>query len=172
MCVILPVEAIEIDECPNPGGLTDLHVMRRRDIDSFPEPDEDGVTMSKPIVPKVGCGFVPWAFANNTGEVNHKSGGDAGNKSVTHEVNTYVPRGSAVTDAVIQTAINGDFVVIGRDAQGNQRVAGDKFRGVIFDHDYKSGKGGNDKNGTDFKFSADGFTHVPFYYTAAIPLKA
>jgi hypothetical protein len=171
-CVVVPVEAIAIDDCPNPGGLTDLHVIRRRDIDTFPAPDADGVTISTAIVPKVGCGFVPWEFANNTGEVNHKSGGEAGNKSVTHEVNTYVPRGSAATDAVIQTAINGDFVVIGRDAQGNQRVAGDKYRGVIFDHDYKSGKTGNDKNGTDFKFAADGFTHVPYYYTAAIPLKA
>jgi hypothetical protein len=170
-CVIVPVEAITLDECPNPGGLTDLMVIRRRDIETFPEPDADKVTISTAIVPKTGCGFVPWEFAQETGEVNHKSGGEPGNKTITHEVNTYVPRGSATTDAVIQSAINGDFVVIGRDSNGNQRVAGDKHRGVIFDHDYKSGKKGTDKNGTDFKFAADGFSHVPYYYTAAIPVK-
>ena len=171
-CVIVPVEAIEVDECPNPGGLTDLHVIRRRDIDTFPVADADGVTISTAIVPKDGCGFVPWGFAQDTGEVNHKSAGDVGNKSITHEVNTYVPRGSAATDAVIQKALNGDFVVIGRDSNGNQRIAGDKNRGVIFDHDYKSGKKGGDKNGADFKFSGEGFAHVPYYYMAAIPLKA
>jgi hypothetical protein len=171
-CIITPVEAITLDECPNPGGLTDLHVIRRRDIETFPEPGADKVTISTAIVPKVGCGFVPWEFAQESGEVNHKSGGEPGNKTITHEVNTYVPRGSAETDAVVQSAINGDFVVIGRDANGNLRVAGDKHRGVIFDHDYKSGKKGTDKNGTDFKFAADGFAHVPYYYTAAIPLKA
>lgn len=171
-CIVTPVEAITIDECPNPGGLTDLHVIRRRDIETFPEVDADKVTISTPIVPKVGCGFVPWDFAQETGEVNHKSSGEPGNKTITHEVNTYVPRGSAETDAVIQSAINGDFVVIGHDANGNLRIAGDKRRGVIFDHDYKSGKKGTDKNGTDFKFASDGFAHVPYYYTAAIPLKA
>ncbi|MDO7851570.1 hypothetical protein [Hymenobacter convexus] len=171
-CTIVPIEAIVLDECPNPGGLTDLHVIRRRDIETFPEPDADKVTVSTAIVPKTGCGFVPWEFAQDTGEVNHSSGGEVGNKSIKHEVNTYVPRGSAETDAVIQAALNGDFVVIGRDSNGNQRIAGDKRRGVIFDHDYKSGKKGGDKNGTDFKFAGEGFTHVPYYYTAAIPLKA
>jgi hypothetical protein len=170
-CVVVPVEAIVLDECPNPGGLTDLMVIRRRDIDTFPEPDADKVTISTPIVPKVGCGFVPWEFAQETGQVNHKSSGEPGNKTITQEVKTYVPRGSAATDAVIQSAINGDFVVIGRDANGNQRIAGDKHRGVIFDHDYKSGLKGTDKNGTDFTFAADGFAHVPYYYTAAIPVK-
>ncbi|MDB5270240.1 MAG: hypothetical protein JWP58_3280 [Hymenobacter sp.] len=171
-CTIVPIEAIVLDECPNPGGLTDLHVIRRRDIETFPAPGADGVTISTAIVPKADAGFVPWEFAQDTGEVNHSSGGDAGNKSIKHEVNTYVPRGSAETDAVIQSALNGDFVVIGRDSNGNLRIAGDKRRGVIFDHDYKSGKKGGDKNGTDFKFAGEGFTHVPYYYTAAIPLKS
>lgn len=169
-CVVVPIAEIILDDCPNPGGLTDIHVIRRRDIQTFPEPGPDKVTVSTAIVPKAGCGFVPWEFAQDTGEINHKSSGDAGNQSIAHDLAVYVPRGSAATDAVIQSALNGDFVVIGRDSNGNLRIAGDKRRGVKFEHDYKSGKKGNDKNGTDFKFSGEGFTHVPFYYTAAIPL--
>ena len=171
-CVVVPITDIVLDDCPNPGGLTDLHVIRRRDIETFPEPGADKVTVSTAIVPKTGCGFAKWEFAQDSGEVNHKSGGDAGNQSITHEVNVYVPRGSASTDAVIQAALNGDFVIIGRDSNGNLRVCGDLRRGVKFEHDYKSGKKGGDKNGTDFKFSGEGFTHVPYYYTAAIPLLA
>jgi len=171
-CVVVPIAEIILDDCPNPGGLTDIHVIRRRDILTFPDPGADKVTISTAIVPKAGCGFVPWEFAQDSGEINHKSAGDAGNQSIAHDLNVYVPRGSATTDAVIQSALNGDFVVIGRDSNGNLRIAGDKRRGVKFEHDYKSGKKGNDKNGTDFKFSGEGFTHVPFYYTAAIPLKA
>ena len=170
MCVKVPIAAIEVDDCPNPGGLTNLHAIRRRDIDVFPDVDADGVTISKPIVPKTGAKFVPWDFATDTGEVNHKSSGDAGNQSITQELNTYVPRGEAKIDAVIQAALNGDFVVAGRDSNGNTRLLGDEFRGVKFEHDYKSGKKGTDKNGTDFKFSGEGFTHVPYYYTAALPV--
>ena len=59
---------------------------------------------------------------------------------------------------------------LARDSKGQLRMAGDKYRGVKFEHDYKSGKKGTDKNGTDFKFSGEGFTHVPYYYTGAIPL--
>jgi hypothetical protein len=171
-CIVVPIAEIILDDCPNPGGLTDLHVIRRRDILTFPAPGADKVTISTAIVPKPGCGFVKWEFAQDTGEVNHKSSGDAGNQSIAHDLGVYVPRGSAATDAVIQSALNGDFVVIGRDSNGNLRIAGDERRGVKFEHDYKSGKKGNDKNGTDFKFSGEGFTHVPFYYTAAIPLLA
>jgi hypothetical protein len=170
MCVKVPLAAIEVDDCPNPGGLTNLHVIRRRDIDVFPAVDADGVTISTAIVPKTGAKFVPWDFATDTGEVNHKSSGDAGNQSITQEVNTYVPRGDAKIDAVIQAALNGDFVVAGRDSNGNTRLIGDEFRGVKFEHDYKSGKKGTDKNGTDFKFSGEGFAHVPYYYTAALPV--
>lgn len=169
-CVVVPITDIIADDCPNPGGLTDLHVIRRRDIETFPDADADGVTISTAIVPKTGKKFVKWDFAADSGEVQHKSTGDAGNQSIAHDLNVYVPRGSATTDAVIQSALNGDFVVVGRDSNGNQRIAGDKRRGVKFEHDYKSGKKGNDKNGTDFKFSGEGFTHVPYYYTAAIPV--
>jgi hypothetical protein len=170
MCVKVPIEAIEVDDCPNAGGLTDLHVIRRRDIDEFPDVDTDGVTISKPIVPKTGCKFVKWDFATDTGEVTHKSTGDAGNQSVSMEAATYVPRGDAKVDSVIQRALNGDFIVAGRDSNGNTRLIGDEFRGVKFEHDYKGGKKGTDKNGTDFKFSGEGFTHVPYYYTAALPV--
>jgi hypothetical protein len=170
MCVRTPIAAIEVDDCPNPGGLTNLHVIRRRDIDTFPDPDADLVTISKPIVPKTGAKFVPWDFATDTGEVNHKSTGEAGNQSITQEAATYVPRGDAKIDTVIQAALNGDFIVAGRDSNGNTRLLGDQFRGVKFEHDYKSGKKGTDKNGTDFKFSGEGFTHVPYYYTAALPV--
>lgn len=172
--ICLPVKDIVLEECgANAGGLTDLHVIRRRDLLTFPAADEaDGVTISTALVPMTGEGFVKWGFATDTGDVNHKSEGDAGNQSITQELNTYIPRGVATIDSVINAAINGDFVVIGTDSNGNRRILGDKRRGVTFNYDYKSGKKGNDKNGTDFKFSGQGFTHVPYYYTAAIPLKA
>ena len=113
---------------------------------------------------------MPWDFATDTGEITHKSTGDAGNQSVSMEVSTNVPRGDAKIDTVIQKALNGDFVAAGRDSNGNTRLIGDEFRGVKFEHDYKGGKKGTDKNGTDFKFSGEGFTHVPYYYTAALPV--
>lgn len=169
-CVIVPLAEIVLDDCPNPGGLTDIHVIRRRDIEEFPEADADKVTISTPIVPKTGKKFVPWEFAQDTGEINHASSGDAGTQSIKQELNVYIPRGSAAVDAVIQSALNGDFVVAGRDSNGNLRIVGDARRGVKFEHDYKSGKKGTDKNGTDFKFSGEGFTHVPYYYTAALPV--
>lgn len=170
MCVKVPIEAIELDDCPNPGGLTDLFAIRRRDIDVFPAVDTDGATISTAIVPKTGCKFVPWDFATDTGAVTHKSSGDAGNQSVSMEVATYVPRGDAKIDAVIQKALNGDFVVAGRDSNGNTRLIGDEFRGVKFKHDYNSGLKGTDKNGTAFKFGGEDYTHVPYYYTAALPV--
>ena len=171
-CIVTPIEGFEVDDCPNPGGLTELYVIRRRDVATFPTVDADGVTLTSPLVPKAGAGFVQWGFAADSGEVNHKSSGDAGNQSIGHEVNTYVPSGSPEIDAIVQKALNGDFIVLGRDSKGQLRLAGDKYRGVKFEHDYKSGKKGTDKNGADFKFSGEGFTHVPYYYTTAIPLKA
>ncbi|GAB2954734.1 hypothetical protein GCM10027048_20310 [Hymenobacter coalescens] len=170
--VCLPLDHIVEDDCgANPGGTVDLYVMRRRDIQTFPEPAEEGdVVLTQPIVPKAGKGFVKWDHATDTGDVNHKSNGDEGNQSVSVEQNVYIPRGNPNTDKVINSALNGSFVVISRDSLGQLRVLGNQRRGVKFDYDYKSGKKGTDKNGTDFKFSGEGFASVPLYYEAAIPL--
>lgn len=170
----LPIVAItEDDDCgANPGGTNTLYVARKRDVLSIPEPGEDGVTISTAIQMKPGKAFVKWDFAEETGDINHKSEGDPGNKSVSTDVNTYVPRGVASVDSVINAAINGSFIVIVEDALGQKRIAGDLRKGMTFDHDYKSGKKGTDKNGTDFKFANTGFSHVPYYYTAAIPVVA
>lgn len=172
MSTCLPITDIVAEDCgANPGGTVDLYTIRRRNILTFPEPDEDGVTIATAIVPKPGEGFVKWEFATDTGELNHKTEGDAGNQSVSVDLSVYIPRGNATIDAVINAAINGDYVVIKRDSLGQLRVAGDRRRGVTFNYDYKSGKAGTDKNGSDFKFEGKGFSHVPYYYTAGIPLK-
>lgn len=172
MGTCLPLDHIVEQDCgANPGGTVDLYVMRRRDIQTFPEPEEEGdVVLTQPIVPKTGKGFVKWDHAADTGDVNHKSAGDLGNQSVSVEQNVYIPRGNPATDKVINSALNGDFVVISRDALGQLRVLGTKLRGVKFDYDYKGGKKGTDKNGTDFKFTGEGFGTVPYYYEAAIPM--
>lgn len=172
-CVPVPIASIVADEfCPNPGGLTDLWVIGLNDIETFPAPDADGVTLSTAIVPKTGKGFAKWDFVQDTGEVTHKGSGELGSQSIAHGMDVTVARGSAATDAVIQTALNRKLIAIGRDSNGNLRVLGDKNRGVKFEYDYKSGKKGTDKNAAEFKFAGEGFTHVPYYYTAAIPLKA
>jgi hypothetical protein len=170
----LPIAAIvEEDDCgSNPGGTNELYVARKRDVESIPAPGADKVTISTPIVMKPGKAFVKWDHAQDTGDINHKSEGDPGNKSVSTDVNCYVPKGNPAIDSVVQSALNGEFIVIVVDGKGQQRIGGDLLRGLIFDHDYKSGKKGTDKNGSDFKFATTGMGHVPFYYTAAIPLVA
>lgn len=170
----LPIVAIvEEDDCgSNPGGTNDLYVARKRDVLSIPAPGADKVTISTAIEMKPGKAFVKWDHAQDTGDLNHKSEGEAGNKSVSTDVNCYVPKGNPAIDSVIQSALNGEFIVIVVDGKGQQRIGGDLRRGLIFDHDYKSGKKGTDKNGSDFKFATTGMDHVPYYYTAAIPLVA
>ena len=159
------------EECgSNPGGTVNVYVANKRDVESIPEPDSNSVVVSKPIVMKPGKYFAHWPFAQDTGDINHKSDGEAGNKSITTDLNTYVPRGNPAIDKVINDALNSEQIVIVEDSLGQKRIGGDKRRGLIFDHDYKSGKKGGDKNGTDFKWAASGLGHVPYYYTASVPL--
>jgi hypothetical protein len=153
----------------NPGGTVNIWVARRRDVESIPAPTAGGVTITTGISMKVGKYFAKWEFAQDTGNLNHKSVGDPGNKSVSYELNTYVPRGNALIDKEVNNAINGDYIVIVEDGLGQKRIAGSLLRGVIFDHDYNTGTKGTDKNGTAFKFLGEGFGNVPYYYDAAIP---
>lgn len=172
MGTCLPLDHIVGEDCgANPGGTTELYAIRRRDILTFPEPDEEGsLIISDPIVPKTGKGFVKIDFATDTGDLNHKSGGDAGNQSVSMDQNLYVPRGNPVIDKTVNAMLNGDYVTISRDATGQLQIGGDKYRGLKFDYDYKKGKKGSDKNGSDLKFAGEGFSHLPYYYEAAIPM--
>lgn len=162
---------IAAEDCgANPGGTVNLWLARRRDVATLPAPVAGSVTIEQPLTMKAGKYFAKWDFAQDTGNLTHKSVGDAGNKSVSVELNTYVPRGNATIDAVVDNAINGDFIVIVEDSLGQKRLAGSLLRGVTFDHDYQSGTKGTDKNGTAMKFSGEGFGNVPFYYDAAIPV--
>lgn len=162
----------EDDECgANPGGLVTLYVIRRSDIETFPAVSADGVTITAAIVPKEGKGFAKWDLEMDTAELTHKSSGDPGSQSVETELEVYISRGKASIDAVIQNCINGKFVVIGVDAQGQKRIGGNVVRPLTFSHEYKGGKKLTDKNGTTIKFTG-GTGNVPYYYTNTIPVIA
>lgn len=168
LAVCLPIASITVDDCaPNAGGTVDLYVVRRRDILSWPALDVDNVTLAGPIVLKTGKQFQQWEHATDTGDVNHKAGGDEGNQSISVDQSVYIPKGSPAVDTVVTAALNGNYVVVSRDSNGFLRVLGDERRGMKFEHDFKSGKKGTDKNGYEMKFSGEGFSHTPYYLDEA-----
>jgi hypothetical protein len=162
----------EGDDCgPNPGGIVDLYLIRRSDVDTFPPLAADGVTLTGNIVPKTGKGFARWALEMDKAELTHKSVGDPGSQSVEQELEIYISRGLASIDAVMQSCINGKFIVVAVDGLGQKRVGGNLLRPMSFSHDYKGGKKGADTNGTTVKFNG-GTGRIPAYYTGTLPLKA
>jgi len=171
MCVSLG-NITEEENCgPNPGGETELYVARRKDVASIPAVAADGVTVSGNIVMKTGKGFAKWDTLIDNSELSHKTVGEVGSQSVEQSLEVYIPRARASIDAEIQKAMNGSFIVISVDAQGQKRISGNLLRPMTLMHEYKGGKKNTDKRGTTLTFSS-GAGHVPFFYTGAIPVIA
>ncbi|MDJ1468169.1 hypothetical protein [Xanthocytophaga flava] len=160
------------EECgPNPGGQNELYIIAKRDLESIPDADEATHTISEDIVPKTGKGFVKWDFALDTGELTSETTGDQGNQACKVGVGVYVPRSNPKVDKVINQSYNTEFVVIGVDALGQKKIAGNLSRGLMFTSKYTSGKKFEDKNGREVGF-AGGQPNEPYFYTGVIPLAA
>jgi hypothetical protein len=162
----------EEENCgPNPGGETELYIARKSDVLSIPAPGVDGVTVSTAIIMKDGKGFAKWDTLIDNSELSHKTVGEVGSQSVEQALEVYIPRARATIDSEIQKAINGGFIVISVDGQGQKRIGGDLLRPMTMVHDYKGGKKNTDKKGTTLQYTS-GCGHVPYYYTATIPVLA
>jgi len=162
----------EGDDCgPNPGGIVELYLIRRSDVETFATLSSDGVTLTGNIVPKTGKGFAKWALELDKAELTHKSVGDSGSQSVEQELEVYISRGIATVDAVLQSCLNGKFIVVAVDALGQKRVGGNLLRPMTLTHEYKGGKKTTDANGTTIKFTG-GTGSIPAYYSGTLPLKA
>lgn len=162
----------EEENCgPNPGGETELYLVRKSAIVSIPAVGPDGVTIAGNIVMKTGEGFAKWDTLIDNSELSHKTVGEIGSQSVEQTLEVFIPRARVNIDAEIQKAINGSFIVISVDAQGQKRIGGNLLRPMSMVHDYKGGKKNTDRRGTTLTFTS-GAGHVPFYYTGTIPVVA
>ena len=167
------VGSIEEDECgPNSGGIYDLYVIAKRDIQSFPPLKADSsVELVGNIVPKAGKAFAKWDFTEETGEINYKSTGENGSQAIEQSVAVSIPRSNPKIADVVNKALNGSYVVVVVDPAGQMQVGGSDKRGMTFNIDHKSGKKSLDKNGGDYTFAC-GIGHPPLFYTGTLPTVA
>lgn len=163
------VAAIKRVRGANPGGVVKTYVIDKDDITLIPAVGPDGVTITTAITVKDGKGFALWDFAQDTGDFNFKLSGDPGSQAFEHTIGLYIPRFTPEIAAVYNNLPNGEFIIIQEDANGQKVIHGDLTRPLVPNLDYKSGKKFTDKNGSEVGFSA-GNGHVPYFYTAAIPL--
>jgi len=165
------VANIKDDACgANTGGVYELYVIHKNDIKTFPGFIAESTSeLDGDIVLEAGKAWAKWDFAEDTGDINFKTEGDAGSQSVTQESNVYIPRINPLISNIINNALNGKYVIAVVDPNGQIMIGGSKVRPMKFEVDYKSGKKFNDKNGGDYKFTV-GTSHTPLFYTGALPV--
>jgi len=153
----------------NPGGTTELYVINKVDVLTFPAVGPDGVTLSGPIVPKDGKGFAKWDFLQDTGDFNFKLSGDPGSQSFEHTIGAYIARFNPEIAAIYNGLPNSELIAIKVDGVGQKIVFGDLQRPLVPNLDYKSGKKFNEKNGAEFSLTC-GNSHVPYFHSGEIPV--
>ena len=171
----------------NMGGLVgDLYYAPTEDIDFTTPPtlDADGVTVSGDITMKTGKFFNRIYHTRGTGKIDSTVVGERDGRSFENICEFKFPGETPEVVAFERQVLNTPLVVIGKDAQGRQRLLGINvikdtagtsdvltldFPAYLESLNATTGAAGSDAKGHTFQFKTEALS-TPLFYTGAIPL--
>jgi hypothetical protein len=149
----------------NIGGILDIQVARKVEVALVKDPVA-GVVYG-PITMVGAAGFVTWQVTGETPGTN--STGRAGNQGTSkgNRLKFSIPKDRASLRAMFEQASEDEFVVLYRDANGQQKIFGSPASPVQFRFNHSSGDTPGSKNGYECEFYFDGPENM-FEYNGAI----
>ncbi len=166
MC--LEVAPITVDCRTVTGGLVDaIYIAHKKDVAAIPAPASDTGAITGDVTMTAGKTFASWAFVEDTGSMKEESVGDAGFRSVKTTVSSMVKGNKAQVTRMLNQLLNGSFVLIVKDAEGQTWLIGNKERGATLGIKRDFGTKGEDKNHCALEFTITSGGAMP--YNGAIP---
>lgn len=152
------------------GGLVgSIYVAYRKDVANIPAPVAltgaiaDNVTMVGSAV------FVPVQFVEDNGSFKEDSVGDPGFRKLKTTIMVVLKGQKAQVNRHLNRILNGSFVLIWTDAEGQQWIAGNPKKGFQVSHKKDSGMKGDDNSKVEVTWELTS-KEGAVAYNGAIPL--
>jgi hypothetical protein len=141
-----------------------IEIADAADLTSIPA--ATGHTVSDDIVMDSTKQFYQWRIGETEAEFNAQSIGQKGNQTFQNTLTVFLPLSRAEVSNMVNSIINGDFVILFRDKNGAVRLLGtDASPAKIPDGGIQEVVS-PDRNGHTVTFENIG--HTPYFYTGAV----
>ena len=147
------------------GISTSIDIVEACDIESMPAPDADTNTISGDIVLKTGTQWYNWKIGG-AAEYNYNSIGTKGNQSFENVLTTFIPLVRDAISHLLNTIVNGEFVIRFSDVGGTYRLIGTEFSPAMIAEGGVQGVISAETNGTTLTFNNSGL--IARNYTGAV----
>ncbi|HTF19349.1 MAG TPA: hypothetical protein VK658_14815 [Chryseolinea sp.] len=145
----------------NIGGIITLRVIRKDDVETFPEPS-NGIVYGD-IVPKAGRAFVVWSAILESSSTKSATKATREGASKQNTLPFLLPKDRAAIKPQLDLAAEDEFIVLFTDANGTNKIFGSLETPVRFEYDHDSGKSFENLNAYDCRFyypdGPDNFFH-------------
>ncbi len=145
----------------NMGGIVKLQVARASDIISIPDP-VDSVVYGN-ITFLTGRGFYTW---HSTSQTIRLQSGDRDSKEGNYKSNRLpfvISKDRATIKDILDNALDDEFVVVYKDANGNEKIFGTLENPVRFNYSYDTNSSYSGRNGYSCEFQYEGPDNISFY---------
>ena len=146
----------------NLGGLIDLKVVRKADVLSIPDPVNGVVYGNITFKPGI-TGFVVWAATLDTANMESRGGRTREGERKDNRLRVQIPKDNAALRFMLEQATKDEFILLYKDAAGNQKLAGLLHAPMRFTFDHSSGSSFADGNFFTGLFYFEGPDNTYFY---------
>lgn len=119
---------VSVPKTPNAGRTkpkVNVYIGRLKDVLSFPEPGQDGVTISEAITMKASAGVMEIECTPSTIKITQPTEGDPDNKGVKPKIEFSRPGNQdASFESFLENNVNEDLFAIIKYQNGTMKVAG------------------------------------------------
>lgn len=152
MC--LDLAPIAADCLPVTGGIVDaLYLSYKKDVAGIPAPVGVTGAIAADITMQAGKYFQPMEFVDDNGSWKEDSTGDPGFGKLKTVISIVLKGQKAAVNWYLNNILNGAFVLIWTDAEGQAWVGGNPKKGFQLSHKKDSGTKGDDKSMVTVEFS-------------------
>lgn len=152
---------------PNMAGIVELKLVRSDNVVTVPTAIDGVIYDSVEFLE--GFGFVSWATTSQSVGIKSRHMSDLEGTSKRSSLPFSLPKDNPGVAQQLERAIDDEFIVLFRDANGNLKIFGTKENPVRFKFDYDTGKAHRGKNGYDCEFYYDG-NHNVYFYEGDVPV--
>jgi hypothetical protein len=151
------------------GISSSIEIADAADLTSIPDPDVDSHTVSTDVVVESTKQFYQWKLGETTAEFNATSIGQKGNQTFRNVLTVFLPLSRDEVSHVINSMINGEFIIRFGDRNGAKRLLGNGNSPAMIPEGGIQEVINGEQNGHTVTFENVGPT--PYFYTGAVPLE-
>lgn len=150
------------------GLSTSVWIIEACDVESIPALVADDHRIATDITLKAGKVWFQWKIGDTDAEYGYTPSGQRGSRSFDSTLTFFIPVIRSTVEHTFNKILNGEFIVVFQDKEGNKQLLGTLVNPVTFADDGLTGVKNGESNGTTCTVQQLGGRTAVFYDGAIV----